>query len=312
MSGPAATDAATPQRPPIHNNDQVTVDKIDDDYEYSNDDSNDDDDTFSTSSSEDLRTKIEELKCDAASKKFSPSSDAASAVPASMLTFRNICYSVFVKQRKGEPSAAGPQFARQDSPLANFAGLPPQPGIQEPPISAAAAQADGGATGGGRIPEGFRRKRVRRQILTGVNGEARSGEVTAIMGASGGGKTTLLNILAQRISSTRQKGTVELDGAEVHAGTMRRVSAYVMQDDVLFSSLTERETLMYAAELRLEPRFSRREEEKVTRLIDMLGLVKVENSPIGLGRQKLDSPTLPLAPDPKHTYTHADAPFTSP
>ncbi|CAI7779759.1 unnamed protein product, partial [Closterium sp. NIES-53] len=257
----------------------------DDDYEYSNDDSNDDDDddTFSISSSEDLTTEVEDLKRDASSKKFSPSADEASAAPASVLTFRNICYSVSVKQRKGEPSTVGPQFTRQDSTLANFAGLPPQPGIQEPPVSAAAAvQADGGATGGGGIADGFRRKRVRRQILTGVNGEARSGEVTAIMGASGGGKTTLLNILAQRISSGRRRGTVELDAAEVCAGTMRRVSAYVMQDDVLFPSLTVRETLMYAAELRLEPRFSRREkEEKVARLIDMLGLAKVENSPIG-------------------------------
>ncbi|CAI5527134.1 unnamed protein product [Closterium sp. Naga37s-1] len=217
------------------------------------------------------------------SKKFSPSADEASAAPASVLTFRNICYSVSVKQRKGEPSTAGPHFTRQDSTLANFARLPPQPGIQEPPVSAAAAvQADGGATGGGGIANGFRRKRVRRQILTGVNGEARSGEVTAIMGASGGGKTTLLNILAQRISSGRRRGTVKLDAAEVCAGTMRRVSAYVMQDDVLFPSLTVRETLMSAAELRLEPRFSRREkEEKVARLIDMLGLAKVENSPIG-------------------------------
>ncbi|CAI7796608.1 unnamed protein product [Closterium sp. NIES-54] len=286
MSYPAATDVAAPPGPPIHSSSaQVTVDNVDDDYEYSNDDSNDDDDddTFSISSSEDLTTEVEDLKRDASSKKFSPSADEASAAPASVLTFRNICYSVSVKQRKGEPSTVGPQFTRQDSTLANFAGLPPQPGIQEPPVSAAAAvQADGGATGGGGIADGFRRKRVRRQILTGVNGEARSGEVTAIMGASGGGKTTLLNILAQRISSGRRRGTVELDAAEVCAGTMRRVSAYVMQDDVLFPSLTVRETLMYAAELRLEPRFSRREkEEKVARLIDMLGLAKVENSPIG-------------------------------
>ncbi|CAI5510507.1 unnamed protein product [Closterium sp. Naga37s-1] len=170
--------------------------------------------TFSTSSSEDLTIEVEALKRDAASKVFSPSADAASAAPASVLTFRNICYSVYVKQRKGEPSAAaGPQFARQDSTLANVPGLPPQQGFQE----AAAAQAgapgvDGVATAGGETSAkpgsgmfgGLRQKRVRRQILTGVNGEARSGEVTAIMGASGGGKTTLLNILAQRNSSGRR------------------------------------------------------------------------------------------------------------
>ncbi|CAI7918916.1 unnamed protein product [Closterium sp. NIES-54] len=295
MSVPAETrTAATPQRPAIHNRDHVTVEDIDDVYDSSDGDTNssddDDSDAFSTASSEDLTIDIESLKRDASSKVFSPSADAVSAAPASVLIFRNICYSVFVKQRKGEPSAAGPQFARQDSTLANVPGLQPQQGFQEASAAPAGAPgADGVATGGetsaapgGDMFGGLRKKRVRRQILTGVNGEARSGEVTAIMGASGGGKTTLLNILAQRISSGRRKGTVELDGEEVSAARMRHVSAYVMQDDVLFSSLTVRETLMYAAELRLEPRFPRREkEDKVARLIDLLGLAKVAETLIG-------------------------------
>ncbi|CAI5510491.1 unnamed protein product [Closterium sp. Naga37s-1] len=292
MSGPATTNAAAPQRPPIRKNDYVTVDDIDDDDEISSDIDDNDDDGVSTSS-EDLTVEVEELKRDAASKKFPPSADPASAGPASVLTFRNICYSVSVAQHKGDPAGAGPQFARQDSTLANFPGLPPQQGF--PASISVTAQTDDGATGtsgaaapdGGGIADGMRRKRVRRQILSGVNGEARSGEVTAIMGASGGGKTTLLNILAQRISSGRRKGTVELDGAEVSAGMMRRVSAYVMQDDVLFPSLTVRETLRYAAELRLDSKTSRREkEQKVARLIDLLGLAKVENSPIGGERKR--------------------------
>ncbi|CAI5461225.1 unnamed protein product [Closterium sp. Yama58-4] len=296
MSVPAETrTAAAPQQPAIYNRDHVVVENIRDDYDFPDDSSDDDSDTLSTSSSEDLTIEIESLKRDAASKMFSPSADAASAAPASVLTFHNICYSVYVKQRKGEPSAAGPQYARQDSTLANVPGLPPRQGFQEPSAAQAGAPgADGVATGGetgaapgGGMFGGLRKKRVRRQILTGVNGEARSGEVTAIMGASGGGKTTLLNILAQRISSGRRRGTVELDGAEIHAGTMRRVSAYVMQDDVLFPSLTVRETLMYAAELRVEPKFTRREkEEKVARLIDLLGLTKVAETLIGGERKR--------------------------
>ncbi|CAI5527133.1 unnamed protein product [Closterium sp. Naga37s-1] len=265
MSGPATTNAAAPQRPPIRNDDYVTVDDIDNNYDFTSDSDGSDDDAFSTSSSEDLPIEVEELKRDTASKKISPSADSASAAPASVLTFRNICYSVSVKQRKGDPAGAGPQFARQDSTLANLPGLPPQQGF--PASISVTAQTDEGAAGtsaaardGGGIADGMRQKRVRRQILTGVNAEARSGE---------------------------RKGTVELDGAEVRAGTMRRVSAYVMQDDVLFPSLTVRETLMYAAELRLDSKTSRREkEQKVARLIDLLGLAKVENSPIGGERKR--------------------------
>ncbi|CAI5487747.1 unnamed protein product [Closterium sp. Naga37s-1] len=238
--------AAAPQRPAIHNRDHVVVQDIDDDYDFSDDDTNssdDDSDALSTASSEDLTIEIESLKRDAASKVFAPSADEASAAPAS------------------EASVAP-------------AGAPGADGV--------ATGGETSAAPGGGMFGGLRKKRVRRQILTGVNGEARSGEVTAIMGASGGGKTTLLNILAQRISSGRRKGTVELDGEEVSAGMMRRVSAYVMQDDVLFASLTVRETLMYAAELRLEPRFPRREkEDKVARLIDLLGLAKVAETLIG-------------------------------
>ncbi|GJP43760.1 hypothetical protein CLOM_g3178 [Closterium sp. NIES-68] len=321
MARPAAPTAAAPQWPPDYNRDHVTVEDIGEDYDDDDSsfdgydfrgDAGDDDDAFSTASSEDLTIEVEALKRDAASKKYSPSAGvpSASAAPgASVLTFRNISYSVFVKQRKGEPSAAaGPQFARQDSTLANFPGLPQQ-GFQTASAPAAVAEASApgageSAAGGGTSAApgsggirgivgigGMRRKRIRRQILAGVNGEARSGEVTAIMGASGGGKTTLLNILAQRISSGRRKGTVELDAGEgavtVSAGMMRHVSAYVMQDDVLFPSLTVRETLMYAAELRVEPRFSRREkEEKVDRLIDLLGLAKVAETLIGGERKR--------------------------
>lgn len=39
----------------------------------------------------------------------------------------------------------------------------------------------------------------KKKILTNVSGYARPGELVAIMGASGGGKTSLLNIMASRV-----------------------------------------------------------------------------------------------------------------
>ncbi|CAI5461288.1 unnamed protein product [Closterium sp. Yama58-4] len=121
-----------------------------------------------------------------------------------------------------------------------------------------------------------------RRILVDISGSAKSGQITAIMGASGAGKTTLLNILACRIASGRRAGEVELDGLPVRSGTMRRVSAYVMQDDLMFPSLTVRETMMFAAELRL-PQSVRREEKvaRVARLLELLGLTEVAETKIG-------------------------------
>jgi ABC-type multidrug transport system fused ATPase/permease subunit len=44
---------------------------------------------------------------------------------------------------------------------------------------------------------------VKKEILKGVTGLIQHGKVTAIMGASGAGKTSLLNIMACRISKSR-------------------------------------------------------------------------------------------------------------
>ena len=51
-------------------------------------------------------------------------------------------------------------------------------------------------------------------------------------------------------SSTRLTGQVLVNGQE-RGSTFRRISAYVMQDDILFSTLTVWETLVTAAQLRL-------------------------------------------------------------
>lgn len=102
--------------------------------------------------------------------------------------------------------------------------------------------------------------------LQGINGYAQSGQLLAILGSSGSGKTSLLNVLAQRIYSGRITGDLTLDmgGIEVpisSAEQMKKVSGYfafisnviryVMQDDYLFPSLTVKETLTYYANLRL-------------------------------------------------------------
>ena len=46
----------------------------------------------------------------------------------------------------------------------------------------------------------FKKEKVRQQIVKGVNGCAYPGSTLYIMGSSGAGKTSLLNMLSDRIS----------------------------------------------------------------------------------------------------------------
>ena len=75
------------------------------------------------------------------------------------------------------------------------------------------------------------------------------------MGASGAGKTSLLNILADRIAQnqgSRITGEVTLnDKHTLNADLFKRYSSYVMQDDVLFPYFTVKEALTFAARLKL-------------------------------------------------------------
>jgi len=76
------------------------------------------------------------------------------------------------------------------------------------------------------------------------------------MGSSGAGKTSLLNILADRVTSatnTWLSGNVVFnDEVPVNKETFQKYAAYVMQDDVLFATFTVREALIFAARLKLK------------------------------------------------------------
>ena len=95
----------------------------------------------------------------------------------------------------------------------------------------------------------------------------RPGVLNAIMGPSGSGKTSLLRSMARRLKNdftTRYKcsGQMLLNGASPSDEVVRSVCAYVAQDDdALLPSLTVRETLRFAAGLRLPSWMSREEKD---------------------------------------------------
>ena len=109
------------------------------------------------------------------------------------------------------------------------------------------------------------------------------------MGASGAGKTSLLNIIADRISlksGCRLTGELAFnDTMKITQKTFGSLGAYVMQDDILFEFFTVHQALQFAARLRLkEPRSVT--DEKVEKLLKELGLWEVRNTVIGSALKK--------------------------
>jgi ABC-type multidrug transport system ATPase subunit len=159
----------------------------------------------------------------------------------------------------------------------------------------------------------------RRDILKkpGISGSLGGGEVCAILGPSGAGKTSLLNILANRVrnrgKSQRVGGQITLDGKELHGSSLRKRIAYVMQEvrplqtciyahglhmssrthsecepllppaqDLLCATYTPRESLLFSAHLRL-PRSMPSSEKAalVEKMLDDLGLLGCADTIVG-------------------------------
>lgn len=121
----------------------------------------------------------------------------------------------------------------------------------------------------------------RKIILHGVNADMPHGTLTAIIGASGSGKTSMLNVIANRSlgSGYSISGTTTFNGSTKHS---EHEIAYVMQQDILISTLTVRETLGYAADLRLSSPKSKKERQKIVEeVIVELGLKDCADTKIG-------------------------------
>lgn len=81
------------------------------------------------------------------------------------------------------------------------------------------------------------------------------GQLTAILGASGAGKTSLLNILAKRIINSKGyeiNGTLNANGRPYNYTQFSKFAAYVMQNDILFETFTPREALQFVADLKFK------------------------------------------------------------
>lgn len=120
-----------------------------------------------------------------------------------------------------------------------------------------------------------------RVILNSVSGYLAPRHMLAIMGPSGCGKSTLLDTLAGRLSKNLKKdGQVLLNGYE--SSLSYGVSAYVTQDEMMVGTLSVRETLWFAAMLRLPRQMATCDKvARVEEVIQELGLEICQHTKIG-------------------------------
>ncbi|KAF9088595.1 hypothetical protein BGX29_000204 [Mortierella sp. GBA35] len=126
-----------------------------------------------------------------------------------------------------------------------------------------------------------------KEVLRDVSGLVRPGQVMAIMGASGAGKTSLLDILARRHKSGTVHGNIYINGRTISHSEYKRVVGYVDQEDTLMSTLTVYETILYSALLRLPRDMSYDAKRfRVMETMSELGILGIKDMKIGASGQR--------------------------
>ncbi|PFH55391.1 hypothetical protein XA68_18436 [Ophiocordyceps unilateralis] len=119
-------------------------------------------------------------------------------------------------------------------------------------------------------------------ILSQIQGICRPGEVTAIMGASGAGKTTFLDILARKNKRGQVSGNFFVNGEGVSDSEFKNVVGFVDQEDAMLPTLTVHETILNSALLRLPRDMSRlAKEQRAFEVEKELGIYHIRDSLVG-------------------------------
>ncbi|KAK9315825.1 hypothetical protein V1524DRAFT_446740 [Lipomyces starkeyi] len=121
-----------------------------------------------------------------------------------------------------------------------------------------------------------------KKVLHGVQGVVRPGEIMAVMGASGAGKTSLLDILAHKNKSGDISGDILVNGFKVLESQFKSITGFVDQDEALMPTLTVYETILNSALLRLPKTMSRNAKRlRVLETMNELGIMGIKDQVIG-------------------------------
>ncbi|RVW88033.1 Pleiotropic drug resistance protein 2 [Vitis vinifera] len=129
------------------------------------------------------------------------------------------------------------------------------------------------------MPAGMKSQGIevdRLQLLRDASGAFRPGILMALVGVSGAGKTTLMDVLAGRKTGGYIEGSISVSGYPKDQATFPRISGYCEQNDIHSPNVTVYESLVYSAWLRLAP------DVFVEEVMDLIELHPLRDALVGL------------------------------
>ncbi|GAY38373.1 hypothetical protein CUMW_036200 [Citrus unshiu] len=134
-------------------------------------------------------------------------------------------------------------------------------------------------------PQAMRSKGIHEkklQLLSNVSGIFSPGVLTALVGSSGAGKTTLMDVLAGRKTGGYIEGDIKISGYPKEQSTFARISGYVEQEDVHSPQVTIEESLWFSANLRLPKEISKdQRHEFVEEVMSLVELDSLRHALVG-------------------------------
>ncbi|CAN6692199.1 unnamed protein product [Malus baccata var. baccata] len=124
---------------------------------------------------------------------------------------------------------------------------------------------------------------TRLQLLRDVSGAFRPGVLTALVGVSGAGKTTLMDVLSGRKTGGYIEGSISISGYPKNQATFARVSGYCEQNDIHSPYVTVYESLLYSSWLRLASDVKKETRKMfVEEVMELIELNPLRNALVGL------------------------------
>ncbi|KAL0478274.1 hypothetical protein AKO1_008529 [Acrasis kona] len=120
------------------------------------------------------------------------------------------------------------------------------------------------------------------RVLQDVNGEISHGQLTAVMGMSGAGKSTFITTLAGRAYYGNQVGDIYMNDQLTSLDKFNKRVGFVPQEEIMLRMMSVEETLLFSARTRLDSSTSKSHiTTLVNKVITDLRLEKIRHSVIG-------------------------------